>query len=280
MFTVDYNSQNPEANVLVKQQDIFQNTLTIKSVHCYYNTVQYNKDYDDFPDENGIYRSYMRSKKGSICCSPHRDVPIDIVYKSTPQGEYIYITLWGNPTSKRLILNIDGKSNIDLIRQENIRDDFGIGDWSSAANDSATGEKRYEKECQRFYQQEFSGQSRIYFELTREQLEKLCSAKTLYIQTSSHYNEVQFEGDASGFITILQALYNEAIDNAMYINSKADALSLLESETTKIQANNDVEMSKKTEFDNNEKTKNTIIITIACIFTIILFIFMLSTCGG
>ncbi len=250
MYTVDYNSQNPEANILVKQQDIFQNTLTIKSVHCYYETVEYIDS----------IRKY-----GSLCCSPHSAVPIDVIYKSTPQSEKIFITLWGNPSSSRLIFNIDGKSNIDLIRQRDFYEQFDNDEWSSNANDPKIGNKRCDKERQRFFQQNVY--ARIFFELTREQLKKMCSASTLSIQSSSDSHEIQFEGDASGFITILQAIYNEAIDNTMYTKAKDNALSRLEYTATNIQADNNVAISQ---FNDKVRSQWVVIIIVGILATILL----------
>ena len=240
MFTVDYNSQNPEANVLVKQQDIFQNTLTIKSVHCYFENIEVERNLFSNDIPNGTQRHYHSS-----CCSIHNKVPIDIIYKSSPQGEKIFIALWGDATSQRLIFNIDGKSNIDLICQEDIRENFGRNEWSSEANDSNTGKLRYDEEKQRFYQQRGTGYDRMFFELSREQLEKLCSATILNIQSSSQSGEIQFEGDASGFITIIQALYNEAFDNSMYIDAKGNALSFAQRQVSSLQYLTTSELKKE-----------------------------------
>ncbi len=240
MFTIDYNSQNPEANVLVKQQDIFQNTLTIRSVHCYFENIEVERNLFSNDIPNGTQRHYHSS-----CCSIHYKVPIDIIYKSSPQGEKIFITLWGDLTSQRLIFNIDGKSNIDLIRQEDIEENFSRDVWSSEANDANTGYLRYNEEKQRYYQERSTGFNRLFFEITRDQLEKLCSATTLNIQTSSHSNEVQFEGDASGFITIIQALYNEAFDNSMYIDAKGNALSFAQKQVSSLQYLTTSELKKE-----------------------------------
>ncbi len=245
MFTADYNFEKPEENVLVKEQDIFQNTLTIKSVHCYYGTVSYYKYTDHWEDEYGKKNYYtgLGCENGSVCCSPHRDVPIDIVYKSTPQGENIYITLGGYSTSNRLIFNINGKTNIELFKKDDMSDDYG---------------------------------NRLYFEITKEQFGKMCSATSLAIQISSSSGEVLFESDASVFITILQALYNETIDNTMYTNAKDNALSLLESKAANIQASNDVEMSKKTEFDNRRETISWGLIAFFVISAIVMLVLALS----
>lgn len=278
MFIVDYNFENPEANILVKQQDIFQNTLTIKSVHCYYDTISCYKYTNEWTDDKGeTHFSFERGlSNGSICCSPHFEVPIDVVYKSNPQGEFIYITLWGGPTSKRLIFNIDGKLNIDLIRQEDLEEDFSRGVWSSESYDAAIGKKRYDEEKHRYYQQRGTGFTRLFFEITKEQLQKLCSATTLLLQTSTEEGSVQFEGDASCFITILQALYNEAFDNTKYPESIEEALAILETSAANIQVNNDIELSSKNNFYKN---KNTIIILVTSFLVIFIFIMMLSTCS-
>lgn len=271
MYVADYNFEIPEDNILVKQQDIFQNKLTIKSVHCYYETATCYKYTREWTDNKGkTHYSFERGlSNGSICCSPHSEVPIDIVYKSSPQGEDVFITLWGDATSNRLIFNIDGKINIDLIRQEDIQENFGSREWSSEAYDTAIGEQRYNKEKQRYYQQRGTGYDRLFFEITREQLEKLCYAKTLSIQSSSESNEVQFEGDASGFITILQALYNEAFDNSMYTDAKDKALSFIESDAANIEANNNAEASKVKNFYK----RRTVLIVGLGIFVIIVLIY-------
>lgn len=154
-------------SVIKTHNDVFNNELIIKSEH-------------------------LRYKYCDIAI--HKDVPLDVIYKSNSSGEKVFIIFesyfqYNNRLSlvfvDKIVFNIDGKKNIEITKKEN---------------------PPTEDEC---------------YELTKEQLTELCNANSLKIQISG-YDGVLWEGAADSFITILQALYNEAFDNTMFKNAKAE----------------------------------------------------------
>ena len=87
------------------------------------------------------------------------------------------------------------------------------------------------------------------FEISKEQLYELCKASSLQIQISFN-GTVKWEGEASGFITVLQALYNEAFDNTQFKNAQNDALEFTKNEFQKVkeviqEGIHEVEMGRK-----------------------------------
>ena len=62
----------------------------------------------------------------------------------------------------------------------------------------------------------------------------MCMANSLAVQVSDQHDAVIFESNANGFITILQALYNQALDNTVFSDAKKNALSFLNEKYAKV----------------------------------------------
>ena len=185
-------------NVLEKNNDIFKNEMTINSVRLFYN-----------------YHLYLPYRGESSELSVYKDVPLEVLFKSNSSGERVFLV----PDKSylgfidRIILNINGKKNIDILRkEENVLEDE-------------------------------------FYEISKEQLYELCKASSLQIQISFN-GTVKWEGEASGFITVLQALYNEAFDNTQFKNAQNDALEFTKNEFQKVkeviqEGIHEVEMGRK-----------------------------------
>lgn len=185
-------------SVLEKNNDIFKNEMTINSVRLFYN-----------------YHLYLPYRGESSDLSVYKDVPLEVLFKSNSSGERVFLV----PNTSRLggidriILNINGKKNIDvLIKEEYVLDDE-------------------------------------LYEISKDQLYELCKASSLQIQISFN-GTVKWEGGASGFITVLQALYNEAFDNTQFKNAPNDALEFTRNEFQKVkgviqEGIHEVEMGRK-----------------------------------
>ena len=196
----NYSNQG-DSNVLEKHNDVFKNELTIKSLHNYY-----------------------RGKGISI----HNEIPVDIIYKSSPGKERVYLSFWGNASSDLMILNIDGVDNIELSKSREISERFDDEEWIAAAGgDESYGLYIVRQANELFYNNRFTPIRRVYFELKKDQLYKLCIASSLSVQVSTNTGDVQFERSITDFIVILQALYNEAFDSTKFCEAKDTALSFL-----------------------------------------------------
>lgn len=201
MFVKQYDPNVGEANIIEVHNDVFNNELTIKSIH-------------------------VRAAGVSLDIL-HEGVPVDVMYKSNPSGEKVYMAFADEEyrASTTMIWNINDTKNIKLSRTERKEND--------------------------------------YYEITNEQLLELCSASVLKVQVSGK-NGILWEGDATGFIVVIQAVYNKAIDNLMFV----DAISKAKGQLT-----DRVNQNRKriyTEYkDNEKKTRNTylivLLITIALI---------------
>ena len=134
----------------------------------------------------------------------HKDAPIDVLYKSNPTKEVFYLTYLyqyhseeGTPTYLRL--NIDGIENIEIECDDSLFETLG---------DIKRGHSY-----------------RAYFEITKEQLYKLCLANSLAVQISNRQDFAIKEFTANGLITILQTLYNRVVDNAAFCDAGERAVS-------------------------------------------------------
>ncbi len=201
MFVKQYDPNVGEANIIEVHNDVFNNELTIKSIH-------------------------VRGAGVSLDIL-HEGVPIDILYRSNPSGEKAYMAFADEDyrASTTLIWNINGTKNIKLSRTERKEND--------------------------------------YYEITKEQLLELCSASVLMVQVSGK-NGILWEGDATGFIIVIQAVYNKAIDNMMFVDAISNAKRQL------VDKVNQRRERIYTGYKNNEKkTSNTylivLLITIALI---------------
>ena len=148
--------------------------------------------------------------------SIHNNVPIDVLYKSNSSGERVFFVTDTNyeknglrlSINKKIILNIDGKKNIKV-------------------------EYNY-----------YADQNDEKFEIKKEQLYELCMASSLKIQISGREG-VLWESEADGFITVLQALYNEAFDNSMFTDANNIIRSDFEKKINEIDSNNKEQQEKK-----------------------------------
>ena len=147
----------------------------------------------------------------------HGNVPLDVVYKSNPAKEAFYLTYVyyvGKEIPAYLRLNIDGRENIEIEVDDSLKDN--INDYQGSGN-------------------------RVYFEITKEQLYKLCLANSLAVQISNHYDSVIKECTANGFIAVLQTLYNRAIDNNTFYDAKERCIAFFEEEASKKNAKDEEE---------------------------------------
>ena len=197
----DINEINKNLNILEKHNDPFINELTVRFIetHCTYNA--YTRD-ESIKEEIEIYYDLERIypvKEYSPCISIQGQIPIDVIYKSNPSGERIFLEInLSLYFDSKVVFNINGRKNIEILKSD---------------NPQAEDEE---------------------FELTKDQLYELCKASSLKIQIRN-YEGVKWEGDANGFITILQVLYNEAFDNSLFTDAHNTALSYMKTEVKKIE---------------------------------------------
>ena len=151
----------------------------------------------------------------------HGDVPLDVVYKSNPAKEAFYLTYVyyiGEGIPAYLRLNIDGRENIEIEVDDSLQDN--INDYRGSGN-------------------------RVYFEITKEQLYKLCLANSLAVQISDYHDSVMKECTANGFITVLQTLYNRAIDNTAFCDAEKRCIAFFDEKISKKNAKEKDEKRKK-----------------------------------
>lgn len=127
----------------------------------------------------------------------HEKVPLDVIYKSNQSRESFYLTYNGH--AKYLRLNIDGKYTIEIEADEDVRDSLDRG-W------------------------------RYYFEITKDQLYKLCMANSLAIQISDYKDSTVEQRSADGLIPILQTVYNRVIDNSTFCDAKQKCIDYYKAE--------------------------------------------------
>ncbi len=157
------------------------------------------KTNDVFKSELTFFSEHIWYSNGYTCddVSIHKNVPIDVLCKSNSSGERVFFVLDSYYRGENvdfnvdvdldicninnIILNIDGKKNIKI--EDNYAD---------------LDDER--------------------FEITTEQLYELCMASSLKLQINGREG-VLWECDADGFISILQALYNEAFDNSVFTDA-------------------------------------------------------------
>ncbi len=121
-----------------------------------------------------------------------------------------------------MILNINGIENIKLSVSENILE--------------TVGQKK-----------------RFYFEITKDQLYKLCMAKNNLLQVNDWNNAELFEREANCIIPMLQVLYNEAIDNSLFEDAKNKALRFLNNKVAILEEENR-KVAEKNKQDNVYQT--------------------------
>ena len=147
-----------------RNNDVFKRELTLFSEHIWY---------------------------GNSDISIHNNAPIDVLYKSNPSGERVFLVIDAEYSERKnlktlridnIILNIDGKKNIKVEYN-----------YDADLNDER-------------------------FEIKKEQLYELCMASSLKIQINGR-DGVLWESEADGFITVLQALYNESFDNSVFTDA-------------------------------------------------------------
>lgn len=163
----------------------------------------------------------------------HGSIPIDIQYKSDSSGEKMYLAFSDEEASTDMIWNVNGVKNIKLTRTERKDNDL--------------------------------------YEITKEQLYELCTAKSLKVQISGKRGVV-WEGEATNIIIMLQTVYNEAIDNTMFVNAKSRALDNL---NTLKQLHIKIEEDERRK-EKKERNSNIIWIIISAIVVIAFFVWMIS----
>ncbi len=215
-----------EYNVLEEHHDVFKNELSINSYHGKY-----------------YFEEYYCSDE-----TIHEDVPLDVVYKSNPTKEAIYLTYRADKGfPEYLRLNIDGRENIEV------------------ENDNSFGD-----ECSTYY--------RVYYEITKEQLHKLCLANSLAVQLSNRHNSVIEECTANEFITILQALYNRAIDNGAFCDAEKKCIAFFEDQIAAKKAKDEAWEKKSAleqALDHKRKRNKTVAWVIVIIVIILVFFLVL-----
>ena len=165
-----------------------------------YNVLE--EHHDAFKNELSINSFHVKLNKEGMTI--HKDAPIDVLYKSNPTKEVFYLTYLyqyhseeGTPTYLRL--NIDGIENIEIEYDDSLFETLG---------DIKRGHSY-----------------RAYFEITKEQLYKLCLANSLAVQISNRQDFAIKEFTANGLITILQTLYNRVVDNTAFCDAGERAVS-------------------------------------------------------
>ncbi len=229
MFEVDYDPNTGEANIIKVHNDVFNNELTINSVHV------------GFFKING---KYVESKYDGIVSSiKNRFVPIDVLYKSNSSGEKLYLAFADEDgkASTDMIWNINGIKNIKLTRIERKENDL--------------------------------------YEITKEQLYELCTATTLKVHVSGKKGPL-WEGEATNIIIILQAVYNEAIDNTKFADAKNKALDDLNKRVKhlfeKIEEDERQQKEKERRKEKKERNSNIIWIIISAVVIIASSVWMIS----
>ncbi len=112
MFEVDYDPNAGEANIIKVHNNVFNNELTINTVHVWVFEL------------NG---KYVESKYDGIVSSiRNRFVPIDVLYKSNSSGEKLYLAFADEDgkASTDMIWNINCIKNIKLTRIERKENDY------------------------------------------------------------------------------------------------------------------------------------------------------------
>lgn len=165
----------------------------------------------------------------------HGGIPIDIQYKSNSSGEKLYLAFSDedDKASTEMIWNVNGLKNIKLTRTERKENDL--------------------------------------YEITKEQLFELCMATTLKVQVSGKKGPL-WEGEATNIIIILQTVYNEAIDNTMFVDAKSKALDNL-NKLKKIHVKKEEDEQRK---EKKERNSNIIWIIITAAVVIAFFVWMIS----
>lgn len=199
--------------VVEKKMDKFKNELIINSFHC--------------------------CEKGE-CFSPHYPwFPIDVIYKSNQDGEKVYMAYGGVylTSESSLIVNIDGKKNIEL--KKSFDEDI---DFEQVWVNFSSKDYKWHEEWYSLFETDNTNLSRTYFEMTKEQFLQCCQASSLAVQVRENKNTVCFEKDnANGFIPILRVIYNEAIDHSMFV----DELNSIISKTKRKQKQNAEEIKQE-----------------------------------
>ena len=147
----------------------------------------------------------------------HENVPLDVIYKSNQSKESFYLTYNGH--AKYLRLNIDGKYTMEMVADEDVRDSI-------------------------------DGGGRYYFEITKDQLYKLCMANSLAMQTSDYKDSTLEQCSADGLIPILQTIYNRVIDNSAFCDAKQKCIDYYKAEYNRKIA--EIEGGKQEEENRNK----------------------------
>ncbi len=202
ILSVEWHLKEAGKYIPIKRNnDVFKSELTLFSEHIWY---------------------------GNSDISIHNNVPIDVLYKSNPSGERVFLVIDAEYSKRKnlktyrinniifinnIILNIDGKKNIKVEKN-----------YDTDLNDER-------------------------FEIKKEQLYELCMASSLKIQINGS-DGVLWESEADSFITVLQALYNEAFDNSAF----TDANNIIRSDFEgKLKKYEERERKQRVESKQNEK---------------------------
>lgn len=202
--------------------------VSLKEINKY-NVIETHSDV--FKNELTIYSMHLKEDHKYNWVSLHKDVPLDVIYKSNPSGEKIFLVFDDLNTYNfrgvdLIVLNIDGKKNIEIK-----------GNYHFKTIDE-------------------------FFEITKDQFYELCCASSLMIQLSGKHG-ISWEGEANSFITILQAVYNEAFDNTLFKEAKDKISSFF---------NSQIEIIREKKEKNKKQIKNFFIIAIISLFVTIVAI--------
>lgn len=213
------------------------------------------KTNDVFKSELTLFSEHIWYSYGYTCddVSIHKNVPIDVLCKSNSSGERVFFVLDSYYRGENEDFNVD--VDLDICNINNIIL-------------SIDGKKNIKIE------DNYADLDDERFEITTEQLYELCMASSLKLQINGREG-VLWECDADGFISILQALYNEAFDNTKFIDAVNVIRADFEKKINEIDKKREEEHKRQEEEERKEKGSKTALVTVGIILAVFGFILLI-----